>query len=163
MKILRWCAFDRNFLPNSSDTRFKAWVGSGITAYCTLIHKGVLKSFDTVKREYNFEQQDFYRYLQIRHYVGTITKDMDVANLEKAMMKIFVTAYKAGNNNKIISRIYNCFMNRKAEGRVIIFSPLRTGMGYVGHSPKLCALYPGGNFVGRVWFDSSSPPIRNGK
>lgn len=81
-KILRWCAFDNNFLPNSSDKRFYRWVGQGITAYCTLFHKGVMKSFETVKEEINLEQQDFYRFLQVRHYVGSITKNFNLADLE---------------------------------------------------------------------------------
>ena len=61
------------------------------------------------------EQQDFYRFLQMRNRLQTIMKDTDLSNLENGNMKMFVSAYKGVSNNKIISRIYNCFSNKKSE------------------------------------------------
>lgn len=117
-----------------------------------IVLKGVLKNFVTVKEEFNLER-DFFRFLQIRHYVGTITKDMNLANLEEGIMKIFVTSYNSGDNTKIISRLYNYFMNRNVEGtiyiskrdgigRVAARSPMNNGSLYVKHRPKLQVLYP---------------------
>lgn len=30
--ILRWCGFDKDFMPNKLDTRFNEWVAQGLTA-----------------------------------------------------------------------------------------------------------------------------------
>ena len=56
-QLLRWC----DFPPNVADKRFTVWVKKGVTTYCTLTQKGTLKSFQTLRKEYNLEQQDFYR------------------------------------------------------------------------------------------------------
>ena len=106
-KLLKWCSFDSDFPPNLSDERFKTWAKYGVTAYCTLIRKGSLKNFQTMREEYGLEQQDFYRFLQMRHCFDTLKKDIDMANLESGMMKIFISAYKSECNYKIISKMYN--------------------------------------------------------
>ena len=110
-KLLRWCAFDTEFPPNLNDKRFNMWIRRGVTAYCTLIHKGALKSFQNMKEEYNLEQQDFFRFLQMRHYLKTVLKDVDMGNLEEGMMNLFISAYKSKSNTKIISRTYKCLSN----------------------------------------------------
>lgn len=116
-KILRWCSFDSDFLPNLNDARFMTWMRKGITAYSTMIHEGSLKTFQTMKEQYNLERQDFYRYLQIQHHFETFRKNID---LEDGMMKIFVSAYKSENITRIISKIYSYFSKRKSEGSLYI-------------------------------------------
>lgn len=64
---LKWCAYDSEFTPNKLDCRFKDWIAKGITALCSVMKDGKLLSFETLKRTYLLEKQDFYRYLQLRH------------------------------------------------------------------------------------------------
>lgn len=107
-KILRWCSFDSNFLPNLNDKRFRTWARNGITAYCNLIHK----TFQMMQEEYNLEQQDFYRFLQMRHHLEILRKGV---NLEDGIIKIFISAYNSECITKTISKIYNYFAKRKSE------------------------------------------------
>ena len=119
-KLLKWCSFDSDFPRNLSDERFKTWEKIGLTAYFNLIRKGSLKNFQTKREEYGLEQQEFYRFLQMRHCFDTLKKDIDMSNLESGMMKIFISAYNSECNTKTISKIYNCFSHRKSQESLYI-------------------------------------------
>lgn len=69
MVLLRWFAYDTEFVPNKTDNRFKRWTTKGLTAYWTFMNKGDLQSFHMLKGNHRLENQDFYRYLQLRHYL----------------------------------------------------------------------------------------------
>lgn len=116
-KILRWCSFDSDFPPNLNDARFRVWMRNGITAYCTVMHKESLKTFQMMEEQYHLERQDFYRFLQMRHHFEKLRKDID---LEDGMIKLFISAYKSENIIKTISKIYNYFSKRKSEGSLYI-------------------------------------------
>lgn len=98
-------------------TRFRIWVRNGITAYSTVMHEGSLKTFQMMEEQYNLEQQDFYRFLQMRHHFETLRKDID---LEDGMIKIFASTYKSEYITKTISKIYKYFSKRKSEGSLYI-------------------------------------------
>ena len=45
-KILKWVAYDSEFLPSGLDKRFRQWTHNGITAYCPIADKdGLLSRF----------------------------------------------------------------------------------------------------------------------
>jgi len=88
---LKWCAYESEFTPNKSDSRFKDWVNKGITALCRVMKDGKLLSFETLKRTHSLEKQDFYRYLQLRHYVDTKMKNVTKANT--CLIELFTKAY----------------------------------------------------------------------
>lgn len=54
--IIRWYAYDPDFKPNELDFRFKTWTGKGTTKFYSLTNKGLLKDFQTLKREFSLEQ-----------------------------------------------------------------------------------------------------------
>lgn len=56
-------------------------------------------------------QQDFYRFLQIRHYLRETLKGVDMLNLEVGLMKLFRSAYNSEPTAEIISKIYKCFLD----------------------------------------------------
>uniref|UniRef100_A0A146S7T5 Reverse transcriptase n=1 Tax=Fundulus heteroclitus TaxID=8078 RepID=A0A146S7T5_FUNHE len=103
--ILRWCAYDSEFVPNKYDDRFKRWISKGLTTYHSFIHKGAFSSFETLKTKYGLGQDDFYRYLQIRHYfhqnLKTVYEQKDLGFLQ-----IFLTLTRSHSQNNIISRLY---------------------------------------------------------
>lgn len=68
--IIRWCAYDPDFKPSQLDLRFESWIVKGITTFYSILDKGQLKSFQSLKREHCLENEDFYRYLPvfIRNY-----------------------------------------------------------------------------------------------
>lgn len=80
--ILRWCAYNSDFKPNALDKRFKSWVSKGLTSYYTFVHRGAFMSFEFLQNKYGLGQDDFYRYLQVRHYFDqNIKASWDESNL----------------------------------------------------------------------------------
>lgn len=109
--ILKWCAYDSDFTPNKMDTRFKDWTNKGITALCNVMKEGTLLSFEMLKEKYLLDKQDFYRYLQMRHYVN-----MKVENITEAsacLIELFRKAYNSDTGSRIISCIYKGLLNLK--------------------------------------------------
>lgn len=53
IKLLRWPAYNPEFLPASHDSRFRQWAWHGITAVCTVITKSKIMAFDTLCKTYD--------------------------------------------------------------------------------------------------------------
>lgn len=68
IKLLIWPSLDPRFEPGTTDIEYRQWWDRGITAVCTLVHKGVLKSFGELKKEFTLGNKDFFRYMQLRDY-----------------------------------------------------------------------------------------------
>ena len=106
LKILRWCAFDTDFSPNSLDSRFKTWIKGGLTTYYTFVNKGTLKSFELLQQEHGLQRQDFYRYLQVRHYFQE-----NIARAIEGQKTGILEVFKGANNSsickKVVSRLYH--------------------------------------------------------
>lgn len=60
IKKLRWVSYDTDFRANLIDSGFKFWICGGITAYCTLMEKNILQSFQMLKEKYRLEKGDFF-------------------------------------------------------------------------------------------------------
>ena len=76
-KLLIWPALSSEFKPGKLDKTFEIWKNKGITAVCTLIEGQHFKSFEKLKGEFDLENGDFFRYLQLRHfYDSEIKKDL---------------------------------------------------------------------------------------
>ncbi|MEQ2227367.1 hypothetical protein ILYODFUR_036998 [Ilyodon furcidens] len=63
MELCSWLSFDTNLKPTITNSKSKEW--SNRSDYVIQINKrGEIKSFQSLQREFNLENQDFYRYLQ---------------------------------------------------------------------------------------------------
>lgn len=113
LKIIRWCAYDPDFKPNQIDTGFRSWILKGITTQYSLTDKGVIiKDFQTLKNSHNLEKQDFYRYLQLRHYINReIHFPLDV---QEPVLKEILNSYNGKSKKGLISRLYKGFMSKKS-------------------------------------------------
>lgn len=109
MKILRWVTHDKDFKPAQMDGRFKQWLSKGITTYCLISDKGTLHCFQKLKDKYDLENQDFFRYLQVRAHFncGVSTTEESSSDL----INILIEAYKSKLNRKLISKIYTCLQS----------------------------------------------------
>ncbi len=104
VKLLCWCAYDTEFTPNRYDSSFKKRISKGLTTYYSFAHKGTFQSFEFLKRKHNLEQNDIYRYLQVRHYFNqNLTATLETA--ETGILKIFVSAIKSASCTKTISKL----------------------------------------------------------
>lgn len=110
--FIRWIAYDPDFKPNQLDLRFKTWTSKGISTYYSLTNKGILKDFQTLKREFSLEQQDFYRFLQLRNYFDKCNKPPHV-DLEDAILKEFLRSYSNESIKGAISRLYKGLLTKK--------------------------------------------------
>ena len=116
--IFRWCAYDTQFAPNKLDNRFKDWTIRGITAICKIIKDNRLLSFERIKEKYALETQDFYRYLQLRHFVSERIKNQSEQG--KPLLDIFKRAYNSHKDRGIISGLYKGLINMKTHSTLYI-------------------------------------------
>lgn len=106
------------FLPASHDSRFKQWVWHGITAGCSVIVKSKIMAFDTLCKTYDLEKQDFFRYLQLRDYIGKRLKSC--VHGDFSIVNIFIDAYDSGSNRALISKLYKCMTKLKGNSTIYI-------------------------------------------
>lgn len=66
--------------------------------------KGTLLSFETLKEKHLLDKQNFYWYLQMRHYVNMKMKHM--TETSTYLIELFRKAYNSDVGSKIISCIY---------------------------------------------------------
>lgn len=119
-KVLQWCAFDLDFAPNRIDHRFRSWIRRDLTAYCTFINQGRLMSFQDLKDKHGLTNQDFYRYLQVRHQVEQIIRKDNLESITTGVLKVFITAYNSEPCYGIISKLYNGLRKLKEENTLYI-------------------------------------------
>ncbi len=112
MNVLKWASYDSDFKPNTLDMRFRLWAKKGITAYCSIIDKGQLLDFNSLKEKLNLDSKDFFRYLQLRqHFCQKIKKGTDEDLNKSALVKIFSSSYKAKPMLKTITKLYRALMD----------------------------------------------------
>lgn len=94
VNILRWPAYDPEFLPAIQDASFRHWALCGLTAVCTMYKKSNLMPFDALCELYSLDKHDYFRYLQLRNYV---TKRIQNTTIEEfsSFVNIFISAYKS--------------------------------------------------------------------
>lgn len=112
LKILRWCAYDSEFAPNTQDDAFKRWIPKGLTTYFSFTRKGVFSSFETLQKKHGLAQNDFYRYLQVRHYFNDNLKAI-FEKMEPGFLQIFLSFSELKPHNNIISRLYKGIQQSK--------------------------------------------------
>lgn len=105
IKLLSWPAYDPSFILSTQDSRFKQWTQKGITSFSTIIRNGDLDNFQDLSKKHGLDKQDFYRYLQVRHYFLREIKVTDPRAPPK-LIQVFTNAYNLGSNKKTISNLY---------------------------------------------------------
>ena len=119
LKLFRWCAYDTDFLPNRGDKRFVSWVEKGLTTYLSFTHKGAIPSFQCLKAKHDLQQNDFFRFLQIRDYFNQNCRTIDLSAAELAFYKILKSA-SSSTLKKSISRLYDSLLHATNENTLHI-------------------------------------------
>lgn len=84
----KWIVFDEKFIPSKFDNRFKQRAEKGITT----IKKGEKKSFQDLKKTHDLNNQDLFRYLQIRDcYIKNIKMNEDKIHPIKMVLVAVLT------------------------------------------------------------------------
>lgn len=109
IRILTWPIYDPDFKPAVNDGGFTRWARNGITALCKLIENQVLIDFETMSGRYDLGRQDFYRYLQFRHFFDIKVKG-SLSNTVSGITQMFIRAYESRLTGKIIGELYRCIV-----------------------------------------------------
>lgn len=112
-KLLRWIGFDSDFIPNRTDGRFKSFE-QGPRMFWELVKNNECKNFQELKELWNWENRDFYRFLQLRHYLES-NKKKENSDMDSEIIKLFILAYQSKLKSKIISIVYIRLENQKRD------------------------------------------------
>uniref|UniRef100_A0A3B3Z6M4 Reverse transcriptase zinc-binding domain-containing protein n=1 Tax=Periophthalmus magnuspinnatus TaxID=409849 RepID=A0A3B3Z6M4_9GOBI len=93
-----------DFQLTCTDSGFKEWREVGITKISDLYVDDFIKSFQQLKNEFNLPQAHFFRYLQIRSYLNSITYYKNGVK-NSILDNIFIKAVVL--KDKIITNIYD--------------------------------------------------------
>ncbi|KAJ0009658.1 hypothetical protein NQD34_001360 [Periophthalmus magnuspinnatus] len=74
--ILSTLINNQDLLPQTIGTSFTGWHIAGIHRFFDLFTRGEFKSFEFLKSQYSLPNKDFYKYLQLRHYVQQKAKSL---------------------------------------------------------------------------------------
>ena len=110
LRLLKWAAYDEQFIPNILDQRFKQW----ITALCTVTKEGNFMSFQQMREMFALYNWDHFRYLQLRDYCEREVKPN--TNQEKNC----VISIVIGTYNRIISALYQQLMESKGNSNLYV-------------------------------------------
>lgn len=110
-KLLRWPAYDEEFTPAKNDDRFKFWCRKGITANWKISNDKGMESFQQLSERHDFEKDDFFRYLQLRHYFNAHIKSGNQDS--SSLILLFIDVSKGKLYKKQVSYIYSVLQSEK--------------------------------------------------
>ena len=113
-------ASNPDFLPARLDRCFERWREIGIVVVDQLFEGGVLKSFEQLKEKYELPNQDFYRYLQIRHYLHTHQEREKLCAPPSKIEHFFISAIEGTVKAKFISHLYKILQEELKENNLDI-------------------------------------------
>ena len=91
--------------------RNKSWIPRGIKTSYSLTKRGRFKSFENLKREFNLDRSDLFRYLQIRHHFDHNIKNK--TDFSDPIVRLFIDAYQNNLAKGVISDFYDSFLEKK--------------------------------------------------
>ena len=107
-------------IPARLDRCFERWREMGIVVLDQLFEGGVLKSFEQLKEKYELPNQDFYRYLQIRHYLHTHQEWEELCIPPSKIEHFFISAIEGTVKAKFISHLYRILQEGLKENNLDI-------------------------------------------
>jgi len=102
LRIIRWCAFDSDFIPKRTDKRFHIWAKLEISSYRTLFNQSKIQNFDSLKEKFGLNFVTFIDIFQVSHYIESKIKPGVLARAESGIIKVFLAVSKAQPCDKVI-------------------------------------------------------------
>lgn len=102
------------FLPGSSDPRFQQWTSKNIKSLFDLFSNNILMSFEQLCNTYSLTKQDFFRFLQVRHYIIHNTTLINHPELSDIEIMLFQQQNKMSLSSfyKVLVRLSTCDTQR---------------------------------------------------
>ena len=98
---------------------FKSWQTVGLKRVYDLYSDGNFKTFESLRDQYKLPTNDFYKYLQVRHYVSKKANTLNLSRGTHMLERFFL---KQPKHDHFISRFYSELQNLNLDK----FAPLRT-------------------------------------
>uniref|UniRef100_A0A672H408 Reverse transcriptase domain-containing protein n=1 Tax=Salarias fasciatus TaxID=181472 RepID=A0A672H408_SALFA len=130
MRILAWPVYDPEFNPAVEGGGFVQWERQGLTALCLLVEKGELMDFKAMSKRYSLSQQDFYRYLQLRHYFNKNVKEL-LPEKMTGITQMFIKAYNGKLSKKIIGELYRYIVELRGHSTFYVKAKWEEELGIV--------------------------------
>lgn len=95
-----------DFPPAGLDGGFKRWEEAGLVVLDQLFEGHTLRSFEQLQNKFDLPNQDFFRFLQIRHYLHAHQEWETLCNPASVMEHFFISTIEGTIKTKFISHIY---------------------------------------------------------
>uniref|UniRef100_A0A3B5LJV4 Uncharacterized protein n=1 Tax=Xiphophorus couchianus TaxID=32473 RepID=A0A3B5LJV4_9TELE len=95
-----------DFTPATMDTGFERWTKGGLVFIAQLFNGSIMKSFEQIQREFNPQKTDFYRYLQLRHYLQNHSEWQKISTDMTKTEEILLSIAKGESTKGMISKLY---------------------------------------------------------
>ncbi len=80
-----------DFLPSMCDHGFRRWAVKGLFIFNQLFEETQLKSFSQLQEQFDLPSSDFYRYLQIRHYITNHKEKERIGKIPNGIEQYFIS------------------------------------------------------------------------
>jgi len=99
-----------DFPPSVGDYGFKGWATKGLKILNQLFEETHLKSFSQLQEKFDLPSNDFYRYLQIRHYIISHKENERLWTTPNAIEQYFIAISEKGFPvSRHVSHLYKRF------------------------------------------------------
>lgn len=96
-----------DFPPSMCDYGFRRWAAKGLIIFNQLFVETHLKSFSQLQEQFDLSSSNFYRYLQIRHYITNHKEKERIVKIPNSIEQYFITILERRLPiNKHISHLY---------------------------------------------------------
>uniref|UniRef100_A0A8C5N7I9 Reverse transcriptase domain-containing protein n=1 Tax=Gouania willdenowi TaxID=441366 RepID=A0A8C5N7I9_GOUWI len=90
--------------PQGTGSNSTPWRKVGIVRILDLFENGKFKTFESLKDKYHITNKDFYKYLQIRHFVYTKNNSLEIPNDSHLLDRFFI---RCKQQKHFISKFYS--------------------------------------------------------
>lgn len=94
---------------------FKNWAENGLIMLCQIVENGNLMSFQQLQQKYDLPGQDFYKYLQLRHYLHKHNLMTSLQAPPSNIEQFFTSVIKKALINRHISYLYKILQEESTE------------------------------------------------
>lgn len=95
-----------DFVPCTMDAGFEKWTNKGLIYISQIFMGQILKSFEQLKQEFNLQNNDFYKYLQLRHYLQKHNEWERISKEPTKVEELFMSFTEEESKKGLISKTY---------------------------------------------------------